>query len=257
MQFQARMSVIIDITDKKMMKRTILILLAMLTLVPAAVRAQDDVTLYNGWGIGFEVGAGALAPTGSLNDNLKACALFTGGINAEYGRVRLKADMAFGQPSLKIENPYNVLDEQGRNAQLNATSSPTLLGFGLQLGYTVLRQGRVSVTPMVGLNFNRLSWNLNNIKYEPDDEGIERPAIESAQGTHENSLGWMASVDIDIKLHGSLVDNPFGDNQSHYVSSLRVSPFVAYVKYGNLAVPAKGCCVGATITYAGVLRLLR
>ena len=63
-------------------------------LVPAAVRAQDDVTLYNGnWGIGFEVGAGALAPTGSLNDNLKACALFTGGINAEYGRVRLKPDM--------------------------------------------------------------------------------------------------------------------------------------------------------------------
>ena len=69
--------------------------------------------------------------------------------------------------------------------------------------------------------------------------------------------GYLASVDIDIKLHGSLVDNPFGDNQSHYVSSLRVSPFVAYVKYGNLAVPAKGCCVGATITYAGVLRLLR
>ena len=133
------------------MKRTILILLALLTLAPATLRAQEGESLYKGWGIGFQAGVGGMLPTGSLSDNFKGFVLFTGGINAEYNRLRLKADVAYGQPSFKNENPYAVYDEQGRIMQRNATVNPTLLGVGLQLGYTVWRQGKFSVTPNVGV----------------------------------------------------------------------------------------------------------
>ena len=238
-----------------MMKRTLLILFAILTLTSSALSAQEGESLYQGWGIGFELGAGGIMPTGSLSDDLKGCVLFTGGLNAEYRRLRLKADIAFGQPSFKNENPYSIYDNQDRDLQLNATANPTLLGVGLQLGYTLLRQGRVSVTPMVGLSWSRLSWDLNNIKYEADDEGVERPMIDNVVGTHENSFGWMASVDIDFRLHGKIVDSPFGDGQAHYTSSVRISPFVTYAKYSHLNPAVKGTCFGATVSYAGFLRL--
>lgn len=239
------------------MKRTILILLAILTMAPAALRAQDGESLYNGWGMGFQVGMGGLLPTGSLADDLKGCTLFTGGLNAEYNRMRIKADVAYGQPSFKNVNPYAVYDAQGRDIQLNATANPTLLGVGLQLGYTVWRQGRVSVTPMVGVDWHRLSWDLNHIKYEKDDEGVERPTIDNVTGTHESCFGWIASVDIDIKLHGKLVDSPLGSsNQGHYTSSVRITPFVTQARYSHFNPSVKGLCLGATVTYAGFLRLL-
>ena len=234
-----------------------MILLTMLTLAPAALRAQEGESLYNGWGVGFQVGVGGMVPTGSLGDDLKGCALFTGGLNAEINQLRIKADVVYGQPSFKNENPYNVHDEQGRNLQLNATANPTLLGVGLQVGYTVWRQGKVSVTPLVGMNWNRLSWDLNDIKYETDDEGEVRPVIDNVKATHESSFGWLASVDIDVRLHGKLVDSPIGENQAHYTSALRISPFVAHAKYDGLNPSVKGLCIGATVTYAGILRLFR
>ena len=233
-----------------------MLLLTVLMLIPATLRAQQDGSLYQGWGVGFQVGAGGIMPSGSLGDDLKGCALFTGGLNAEYQRLRLKADIAFGQPSFKNDNPYAVFDETHRDQQLNATANPTLLGVGLQLGYTLWRQGRVSVTPMVGFSWNRLSWDLNNIKYEKNDnEGEELPQIDNVVGTHESSFGWMAIVDIDFRLHGKIVDSPFGNNQAHYTSSVRVSPFVTYSKYSHLNPAVKGTCFGATVTYAGFLRL--
>ena len=240
------------------MKRTFLILFAILTLAPAALRAQDPLLLYDGWGFGFQVGVGGLVPTGSLSDDFKSCALFTGGLNAENNRLRIKADVAYGQPSFKNENPYAVYDDEShRDLQLNATANPTLLGMGLQAGYTVWRQGKVSVTPMVGVNWNRLSWDINHIKYESDDEGEVRPMIDDVTGAHENTFGWMASVDIDIRLHGKVVDFPIGENrQGHYISSLRISPFVTHAKFSNFNPSVKGCCVGVTVSYAGLLHSL-
>ena len=213
--------------------------------------------MYDDWDYGFQVGVGGLLPTGSLSDDFKGCALFAGGINAEYNRLRIKADIAYGQPSFNNENPYAVIDDQNRNLQLNATANPTLLGVGLQVGYTVWHQGKVSVTPLVGMSWNRLTWELNHIKYEADDAGEEHPTIDNVTGTHESSFGWMASVDIDIRLHGKVVDYPFGeDRQGHYTSSLRISPFVTHAKFNNLNPSVKGCCVGVTVSYAGLLHAL-
>jgi len=241
------------------MKRTICILLVILTLTPVVLRAQEaNSVALPSWAVGFHVGVGGMVPTGSLADDVKACALFDGGLDVDYNRLKLKLDVAYGQPSFKNDNPYAVYDSQGRNLQLNATANPTLLGFGAQLGYTVWQQGRVSVTPMVGMAVGRLSWDINHIKYEQDDEGIERPKIDNVTGTHENDFGWIASVDVDIKLHGKLVDVPVaGDRQAHYISTLRISPFVTHARISNFNPSVKGCCVGFTISYAGLLRTLK
>ena len=234
----------------------ITLLAAIMMLIPFLLYAQDNET-HSGWGLGFQLGAGGVLPTGSLSDDLKGCVLFTGGINAEYANLRFKADVAFGQPSFKNDNPYHVIDAMGRDIQLNASTNPTLLDFGIQAGYTVLRRGRLSITPCAGVNVNRVSWDLNDIKWEKHEgEREEKPSIEKVTGTHENSVGWMASVDFDIRLKGRIVDSPFGDGSAHYTSSLRVSPFVAGASYGNLNPSVKGTCLGVTITYAGFLRML-
>ena len=228
------------------MKRTILLLLAMLTLTPAALRAQEAESLYTGWGAGFHIGVGGMVPTGSLGDDLKGCAVFTGGFDLEYQRARLKINVSYSQPSFKNENPYAVYDNQGRNLHLNGTASTTSLDAGLQLGYTVLRQGKVSVTPCVGVNFNRLKWDMNTIKWEKDEDGVDRPQIDNVTDVHENSTGWTASVDIDIMLGG----------KSHYTSSVRITPFITHTGYGHLSPAAKGNWIGMTVSYAGLSRLL-
>lgn len=240
------------------MKRSFLLLLVLLTFIPAVMKAQEGESIYRPLGVGFQVGVGGILPTGSLSDDIKGCALFTGGINLDYNRVRFMIDLAYGQPSFKNENPYAVIDSQGRNAQLNATANPSLFGVALRLGYTVWKQGRVSLTPAVGITASRLSWDLNHIKYEKDEEGIERPEIDNVTGTHENTLGWMASVDVNIKLHGKLVDYPVGDDkQAHYTSSVRISPFITYAKFSNFNPSVKGCCVGITVSYSGLFRALQ
>ena len=235
------------------MKRTILILLAMLTLTPAALRGQEVESLYTGWGAGFHIGVGGMVPTGSLGDDLKGCAVFTGGVDLEYRRARLKIDVNYSQPSFKNENPYAIYDNQGRNLQLNGTANTTLLGAGLQLGYTVWRQGKVSVTPCVGVNFNRLKWDVNTIKWEKDDNGEEKPQIDNVTDVHENSTSWTASVDVDIMLGGKFVDL---GGRSHYTSSVRITPFITHASYSHLSPAVKGNWIGMTVSYAGLSRLL-
>lgn len=239
------------------MKQTILILWVILACFPGVLHAQETTSLNHGWGLGFQLGVGGLLPTSSLGDDFKGCALFTGGLNIEYNRARLKLDFSYGQPSFKNGNPYAVVDSQGRDQQLNATANPTLLGFSFQLGYTVWRQGRLSVTPCVGMTASRLSWDINHIKYEADDQGQERPSIDDVTGTRENNFDWTASVDFDIKLHGKLVENSLGgEHQVHYTSSVRISPFVTHAKFKHFNPSIKGCCVGITLSYVGMFSRL-
>ena len=235
------------------MTRTVLILLAILTLAPAALFGQENESLYTGWGAGFHIGVGGMVPTGSLSDDLKGCAVFTGGADFEYKRARLKIDANYGQPSFKNDNPYAVYDNEGRNLQQNGTANATSFGVDFQLGYTVWRQGKVSVTPCVGVIFNRLKWEMNTIKWDKDDEGVERPQIDNVTDVHENSTGWTASVDVDILLDGKFVD--MGGN-SHYTSSVRISPFITHASYSNLSPAVKGNWIGVTVSYAGLSRLL-
>lgn len=236
------------------MKRTICILLALLTLVPAAMHGQEFEGLYRPFGLGFHVGAGAMLPTGSLADDFKGYALFTAGVNLNYNRLRFKGDFSYGQPSFKNENPYAVYDDLGRNLQRNGTASPGLLGLNLQLGCTVWKHGRVSVTPYFGINFNKLMWEINHLKWTQDDEGEERPEISDVTNAHESSTGWMASVDIDIVVHQK---RSYSEGVWHTTSSsVRLTPFITHYTYADFKPSFKGNYIGLTVSYFGLLERL-
>jgi len=99
------------------MKRQIIFytfVLALLALaVPSRMAAQQPSDERPMWAAGFQVGVGGMVPTSSLSDDLKACALFAGGLTGEWNNLRLKAGIAYAQPSFKNDNPYGVFDSQG------------------------------------------------------------------------------------------------------------------------------------------------
>jgi len=81
-----------------------MVLAMLLALVcPTALSAQDNEQ--TAWGYGFQVGVGGMLPTGSLGDDFKGCAVFVGGLQGEWHNLRLKADITYGQPSFKNDNP--------------------------------------------------------------------------------------------------------------------------------------------------------
>jgi hypothetical protein len=251
------LSVIIE-NKKNAMKRTILILLAILTLTPAALCGQEAESINNRRkplvGIGFEAGVGGMVPTGSLGDNLKAGVLFKLGANVFYDRFAFKLEGTISQPSFKNENPYAVYDDLGRNLQRNGTASPGLLGLNLQLGCTVWQHGRVSVTPYLGINFNKLMWEINHLKWTQDDEGEERPEISDVTNAHESSTGWMASVDIDIVVHQK---RSYSEGVWHTTSSsVRLTPFITHYTYADFKPSFKGNYIGLTVSYFGLLERL-
>ena len=240
------------------MKWTLLILLAMLTLTPAALFGQDSDSIHYTHkplvGIGFQAGVGGMVPTGSLGDNIKGGFLFTLGTTVFYDRFAFKFEGNIAQPSFKNENPYAVYDSQGRNLQRNGTASPGLLGLNLQLGCTVWQRGRVSVTPYFGINFNKLMWDMNHIKWTPDDQGEERPEIYDVTNAHESSTGWMASVDIDIVVHQK---RSYSEGTWHTTSSsVRLTPFITHYTYADFKPSFKGNYIGLTVSYFGLLERL-
>lgn len=231
--------------------RLLLILLAIvMTVLPAPLPAQTDASMLGDWGYGFQLGMGAQWPTGSLADDFKGYFLFTGGLTGQYRDLRLKADVSYGQPSLKNPNPYNVTDDAGHALQVNGTSSATHIGLGIQLGYTVLRSGRLSITPAVGGYMSHLSWEVNDITWEVNEQGEEHFNISKVNDVSHSHFSWMASVDFDIAVHDSLTGG------GRYTSSVRVTPFIAHAAYGKLSPAVSGNYIGLTVSYAGLMRML-
>ena len=238
------------------MKRTFLILLALLTLMSASalsLKENDSINYkpHNG-GLAVEVGAGGMFPTGSLGDNLKGGFLFTCGFDFYYNRFAYKLNGSIAAPSFKNENPYAVYDDQGRFTQRNGTGVPGLLGLNIQMGYTVWEQGRVTITPCFGINFNKLMWQMNHIKWTRDDQGEERPEIYDVTNAHESSTGWTASVDIDIVAH----QKRYYDNRGFWRTtslSVRLTPFITHYTYSDFNPSFKGNSIGLTVSCLGFL----
>ena len=65
------------------------------------------------------------------------------------------------------------------------------------------------------------------------------------------------SVDIDIQLNSTVTSTPFlGNGDKRFTSSLRISPFITYANYSKHTPVMKGCTVGFTVSYLGLLRSL-
>ena len=196
---------------------------------------------------GFEAGLGVQVPTSDVSDLLKTTVNFGGGVELGYGALRWKAVVSYGQPSIKVPNPFGVVDDTGRDLQLNKSHNISNVSLALMMGYRMSVGERVSVTPLAGVHYSHLGWSVNDIVWSKNDDGRD---VFSVTDSHDVSLGgwsWRVGVDVDIKLHSRFVEN------KRYTSSVRVSPFVAGLRFkGGLPATTSGCCVGVTVAYSGL-----
>jgi hypothetical protein len=211
-----------------------------------------------GFVYGIYGGVGAVFPTSELKDNFDGCAIFMIGLTGGYDRLRLKADIAFGQPSFNNSNIFNVKDTQGRPSQDNSHSYATYLGIGTTLGYNIFDSGRFSITPNIGGYWSNYSWDVNNLEWTKNDAGKDVTKVVSTVSKKLHNFNWMASVDFDIKFHAHATSMPFTvtGKREQFSSSIRISPFVARAKYNKCDPSVSGYHVGFTVCYVGLARAL-
>lgn len=211
------------------------------------------------FGYGLYAGAGYSVTTPSLNDNFGGNFLFQIGAVGTYDGFQLKTDVQFGQPGYRNDNIFGApaYDEQGHPSQVNGNSSASFLGWSVQLGYKVYQGGRFAVTPNVGINYTKYSWNLDNLKWKKNDDGEYVAEVTSKESAKLTNLGFIGSIDIDYTFSSSKMKNPFtGDGDTRLRQSIRFTPFVAYAKYDKCNPSVKGAFVGITINYLGLLHSL-
>lgn len=225
---------------------------------PAAENIQFEQE--SSFGYGLYGGVGYSSPVSELRDNFGGNFIFQIGAVGTYDRFQLKTDVQFGQPGYRNDNMFAApaYDAQGHPSQVNGSSSASFLGWSVQVGYKVYENGRFSITPNVGINYTKYSWNLNNLKWtkneDNDDYKAEVTGTESAKLTN---LGFIASVDLDYTFSSTKVKNPFtGNGDDRLRQSVRITPFVAYAKYDKCSPSVKGAFVGVTINYFGLLHSL-
>ena len=209
---------------------------------------------------GVIAGVGYDHPTGSLRDNFGGSAMFHVGLTGGYKVLRLKAEVAFGQPSYRNHNIFNVLpDEQGRPLQGNSSSNPTHITVGVKLGDTVLNHGRLSITPNVGGFYDRYSWDIANYSWSTDDDGNDIRTTLGTEGRNLHCFSAMASIDFDINFTSKLTNTSLTgySHRERWTSSLRITTWVAHSKFNKCSPAVSGMHVGINISYLGLARLLR
>ncbi len=176
---------------------------------------------------GVYAGVGYDSPTGSLRDNFGGSFMFHVGLTGGFKRLRFKTDVAFGQPSYRNDNIFNVApDAEGRPLQGNSSSNATHIMASVQLGYTIVNHNRLSITPNVGGFYNRYNWEVANYSWDKDDDGNDVEAANfymvynnpgmgiSGSGPHynfnysSNITGQVANADVTgVILAGSTDDS--------------------------------------------------
>ena len=206
------------------------------------------------WSYGLQLGVAAHATTGTLSDNFKGAVGFTGGLTADCDRLRLKADVTYSQPSFKNPNMYGILDDAGRDAQINAAANASHIGASLQVGYTMARLGAVSLTPCAGVYYSHYSWKLNDIRWNQNEQGDEVFQITDNHDTTLGRVSWIASIDVDIRLHDTYTD--LMGPQQRLRSSLRITPWVTHIAHNAVVPSVKGLQLGISVAYSGLLSSL-
>ncbi len=205
-------------------------------------------------GVGYDL------PTGKLHDNFGGSVMFHLGLTGGYKRLRLKGEVAFGQPSFRNDNIFDVApDEQGRPLQGNNASHPTHIMASLQLGFTVLNHGRLSITPNVGSVYNRYNWEVDNYRWDKDDEGRDVRLTTSVENRNLHNVNFIASIDFDINLSSRVTNTSLTGltHRERWTSSLRITPWVAASRFTKCVPEVSGVHVGINISYLGLARLFR
>ncbi len=209
---------------------------------------------------GVIAGVGYESPTGKLRDNFGGSVMFHVGFTGGYKNFKAKAQVAFGQPSYRNDNIFNVApDSEGRPLQGNNSSSATHIDASLQVGYTVLTAGRLSITPNVGAFYNLYKWDVANYAWDKDDEGRDVRNTTSIENRNLHNISFIASIDFDINLNSGVTNTSLtgSSHRERWTSSLRITPWVAHSKFNKCDPTVSGMMVGINVSYLGLARLLR
>ena len=209
---------------------------------------------------GVYAGVGYDSPTGKLRNNFGGSFIFHVGLTGGFKRFRAKADVAFGQPSYRNHNIFNIApDSEGRPLQGNNSSHPTHIMASVQVGYTVLNAGRLSITPNVGGFYNRYGWDIANYSWDKDEDGNDVRSITSVEKRNLHHFSFIASVDFDINFNSGVTNTSLtgASHRERWTSSLRITPWVAHSKFNKCDPTVSGMHVGINVSYLGLARLLR
>lgn len=209
---------------------------------------------------GIYAGVGYDMPTGKLHDNFGGSIMFHVGLTGGYKRFRVKADVAFGQPSYRNDNIFNIApDEEGRPLQGNNSSNATHIMSSVQLGYTVLNHGRLSITPNVGGFYNRYGWDIANYSWDKDEEGRDVRTITGVEKRNLHNFSVIASIDFDINFSSCVTNTSLtgATHRERWTSSLRITPWVAHSKFNKCDPSVSGVHLGINVSYLGLARLFR
>ncbi len=210
------------------------------------------------WSYGVYLGIGGVYPNSDIKDYFGSCFSFTAGLTGGYKRLKLKADISYGQSDFNKPNVFGVKDSQGRDLQGPMNEYATYLGVGTNLGYSLVDSKRIAVTPFVGMYWSGYNWNMANLKWEEDPETKEWVSkVASTENAKLKDFSWIAGIDFDIKLHTYVSSTPFflTGQREQFTSSVRITPFIAHAKFNEIGV--KGYHIGFTISYSGIARSLK
>ena len=209
---------------------------------------------------GIYAGVGYDMPTGKLHDNFGGSIMFHVGLTGGYKRFRVKADVAFGQPSYRNDNIFKIApDEEGRPLQGNNSSNATHIMSSVQLGYTVLNHGRLSITPNVGGFYNRYGWDIANYSWDKDEDGHDVRTITGVEKRNLHNFSVIASIDFDINFSSRVTNTSLtgATHRERWTSSLRITPWVAHSKFNKCDPSVSGVHLGINVSYLGLARLFR
>lgn len=214
------------------------------------------------WSYGIILGVGGVFTTSDIKKYFGNCFTFTAGLTGGYRRMKLKADITYGQPDFKTSNVFGATtvtpDGVVRPTQGSMNECPTYLSVGTTIGFSVVSTKRFAITPFVGAHWSGYSWNMANLTWDNDNEDNEyRSKVTSTESAKVKDVSWMAGIDFDIKIHKYVSSTPFflTGQREQLTSSIRITPYIAHAKFNDLG-GAKGYHMGVTISYAGIARAL-
>lgn len=214
------------------------------------------------WCYGIYLGVGHIFNTSELKTNFGNCFTFTAGLTGGYKRLKLKADIGYGQADIKKPNIFNKItvtpDGETRPLQGPMSNNANFLSVGASVGFSVVSNKHMSITPFAGVHWSGYSWNMANLEWmeNPDTKKYEHKVVNT-EDCKLKDVSWIAGIDIDFKIYKHVSSRPFfsSGQREQFTSSIRITPYVCHAKYNDIG--ANGYHVGVTISYSGIARSLK
>ena len=129
----------------------------------------------------------------------------------------------------------------------------------LQLGYTVLNYGRLSITPNVGAFYNHYDWDIANYSWDKDEEDHDIRTITGVEKRNLYNFNVIASIDFDINFTSRVTNTSLtgASHRERWTSSLRITPWIANSGFNKCNPTVSGMHVGINVSYLGLARLFR